>query len=376
MKKGESMKKTIAITLALYPFLLPLFLVLLFAGAMGGGATGGGTSAIEGVSYTDHWSTGDPYTHNLLVHRYGITAKQLDGFLDSTGIAYDKSRINGEKLLQWEKASGLDVRAIVAIAQMESSYGTAGVATSPGANMFGYGAFDSNAGNATNYNDEKAVTGLTQVTIIQNKNETFKVQDDKAKKYANGTLNTATEGGVYFTDTSGSGKARAEVMQKLDKYIDDHGGTPKAPAEKAPTGSRDGGGVTADGVPAGYSLTKKIDTSGYIAQSYPYGQCTWFVFNRAKDFGINYDPYMGNGGEWQYKPGYETTHTPRENTAVSFTPGTAGSDPTYGHVAFVEQVKSDGSILISESNAKGLGVVSYRTFDKAQASQFTYVIGK
>ena len=48
--------------------------------------------------------------------------------------------------------------------------------------------------------------------------------------------------------------------------------------------------------PAGYSLTKKIDTSGYIAQSYPYGQCTWFVFNRAKEFGINYDPYMGNGG--------------------------------------------------------------------------------
>ena len=35
------MKKTIAITLALYPFLLPLFLVVLFAGAMGGGATEG-----------------------------------------------------------------------------------------------------------------------------------------------------------------------------------------------------------------------------------------------------------------------------------------------------------------------------------------------
>lgn len=81
---------------------------------------------------------------------------------------------------------------------------------------------------------------------------------------------------------------------------------------------------------------------------------------------------VGNGNINQA----ETTHTPREHTAVSFTPGTAGSDPTYGHVAFVEQVKSDGSILISESNAKGLGVVSYRTFDKAQASQFTYVIGK
>lgn len=46
-----------------------------------------------------------------------------------------------------------------------------------------------------------------------------------------------------------------------------------------------------------------------------------------------------------------------------------------GHIAFVEQVKSDGSILISESNIKGLGVVSYRTFDAETAKQFTYVIG-
>ncbi len=46
-----------------------------------------------------------------------------------------------------------------------------------------------------------------------------------------------------------------------------------------------------------------------------------------------------------------------------------------GHIAFVEQVKSDGSILISESNVKGLGVISYRTFDAETAKQFTYVIG-
>ncbi|CAD0164832.1 protein of unknown function [Streptococcus thermophilus] len=41
----------------------------------------------------------------------------------------------------------------------------------------------------------------------------------------------------------------------------------------------------------------------------------------------------------------------------------------------MEQVQSDGSILISESNVKGLGVVSYRTFDAETAKQFTYVIG-
>lgn len=364
--------------LLLIPLLLPLFapllIVILIAGAMGGGSTGGSGTSDSHAVYADHWSDGDPYTHNLLVHRYGITAEQLDGFLNTLGISYNKNRINGQKLLEWESKSNLDVRAIVAIAVHESSLGTAGVATNPGANMFGFGAFDSNPENANNFNDEVAVVGLTQQTIIGNKNETFKIQDDKAQKYTLGTLNTLTDGGVYFSDTTGSGKRRAETMQKLDTYIDEHGGTPKAPEQT--TKSRDGGGVTTSGVPTGYSLTKEINTSSYIAQTYPWGQCTWFVYNRAKEVGVNFGEYMGNGGQWMNAPGYQTTHTPTEHSALSFSAGQAGADPTYGHVAFVEQVKSDGSILISESNVKGLGVVSYRTFDAETAKQFTYVIGK
>ena len=145
---------------------------------------------------------------------------------------------------------------------------------------------------------------------------------------------------------------------------------------RAKAKSRDGGGVTSDGVPSGYSLTKAIDTAGYSAATYPWGQCTWFVYNRAKDVGVSFGPYMGNGGDWRHNAGYQITHTPTEHAALSFAPGQAGADPTYGHIAFVEQVKSDGSILISEANVEGLGVVSYRTFDKVTATQFTYVIGK
>ena len=119
----------------------------------------------------------------------------MDGFLDTLGIAYDKQRINGQKLLEWESKSNMDVRAILSIALHESSLGTAGVATNPGANMFGYGAFDSNPENANNYNDKVAVISLVKQTIIGNKNETFKIQDDKATKYANGTLDTSIKGG-------------------------------------------------------------------------------------------------------------------------------------------------------------------------------------
>ena len=72
--------------------------------------------------------------------------------------------------------------------------------------------------------------------------------------------------------------------------------------------------------------------------------------------------------------GYQTTHTPTEHSALSFSPGQAGADPTYGHIAFVEQVKSDGSILISESNVKGLGVVSYRTLMQKQQNNLLMLL--
>ena len=217
-------------------------------GAIGGSANSSSTTSKD-FKYAEHWSDGDPYTHNLLVHRYGIKAEQLDGFLDTLGISFDRNRINGRKLLEWEAKSNLDVRGIVAIALNESSLGTAGIARNPGANMFGFGAFDSNPENAKNFNDDIAVVSLTKQTIIGNKNETFKIQDDKAIKYANGTLNSSIDGGVYFTDTSGSGKRRAETMQKLDQYIDEHGGTPTAPRASNDTGTR----VSSSEIPSGYS---------------------------------------------------------------------------------------------------------------------------
>lgn len=321
--------------------------------------------------YVEHWSGDDAYSHNLLYHRYGVTAEQLDGFLQETGIAYDKERINGDLLLKWEQESGLDVRAIVAIAIAESSLGTAGVATLPGANMFGYAAFDSNPDNATKYSDEVAIKKLTRETIIANRNLTFKRQDEKAQQNAAGQLDVASEGGVYFTDTSGSGERRAKIMTALDEWIDDHGGTPEIPEEL-----RNFNVTNLAAVPEGYSLSVAANPATYLAQTYPWGECTWYVYNRARELGYQFDPYMGNGGDWQFKPGYDITHTPQVGAAVSFAPGQAGADATYGHVAIVEQVKSDGSILISESNALGRGIISYRTFTPLQAQQLTYVIGK
>ncbi|WP_270317791.1 hypothetical protein [Lactococcus petauri] len=38
-----------------------------------------------------------------------------------------------------------------------------------------------------------------------------------------------------------------------------------------------------------------ISTAHYTSASYGYKQCTWWAYNRARDFGIAYGGTMGNG---------------------------------------------------------------------------------
>ncbi|MBO0452070.1 glucosaminidase domain-containing protein [Candidatus Enterococcus murrayae] len=114
--------------------------------------------------------------------------------------------------------------------------------------------------------------------------------------------------------------------------------------------------------------------------SYPVGQCTWYAFNRVKQLGKTVDDYMGNGGEWATKGkalGYEVSQKPKAGWLISFKPGVAGSDPRYGHVAFVEAVRPEG-ILISEGNVYGGTVISYRVIDTALATsdQVSYIKAK
>mgnify|MGYP000214180685 FL=1 len=79
-------------------------------------------------------------------------------------------------------------------------------------------------------------------------------------------------------------------------------------------------------------------------------------------------------GGVSFRSGYWVDNTPRHvGDAVVFAPGQANADGTYGHVAVLEKINADGSIEISESNAKGLGVISTRTFSAAEAGKFQYV---
>lgn len=129
-------------------------------------------------------------------------------------------------------------------------------------------------------------------------------------------------------------------------------------------------------VPSGWTITTPIDTINYSSATYDFRQCTWFAWNRARQIGINYSPYMGNGQDWQNNAAYTVTTTPTVHSVVSFKAGQFGFSPQYGHVAFVEAVNPDGSILVSESGLGYNSLYVYQVFTAEEAAQLHYVIGQ
>ena len=132
---------------------------------------------------------------------------------------------------------------------------------------------------------------------------------------------------------------------------------------------------TAEGGTVG-SLEPKLTVSDGIVSTagitpdtrYPWGQCTWWAATRRADIGKPI-PGWGNAATWAgsaASAGYTVDGSPSAGSVVVFQPGVLGAAAYYGHVAMVEEVRKDGSILISESNALGLGVVSTREISASQ----------
>ena len=112
-----------------------------------------------------------------------------------------------------------------------------------------------------------------------------------------------------------------------------------------------------------------------LGGAYPWSQCTWYAYNRRTALGLPVGSYMGNGRDWANtgrRLGYVVNNTPHVGAAVVFQPGQAGADRTYGHVAVVERVNANGTILISESGAVYQGRSVTRTLGNVNAYQYVH----
>jgi len=115
--------------------------------------------------------------------------------------------------------------------------------------------------------------------------------------------------------------------------------------------------------------------TGDVGNAYEFSQCTWWVYVRRHQLGLPAGSHMGNGCQWADSAralGYWVDNTPRHvGDIIVFAAGQEGSDSYYGHVAIVEKINDDGSIVTSESGASLNGGTYSRTL--TNVGDFQYI---
>jgi surface antigen/uncharacterized protein YraI len=119
---------------------------------------------------------------------------------------------------------------------------------------------------------------------------------------------------------------------------------------------------------------------------FPGGQCTWGADNLAHEFmatdptaypsGHSFIEVSGNADQWASSAsanGWTVVSTPHLDSIVVFQPGVQGADPTYGHVAFVTAVYSNGTFQIEEMNATAGSNYDFRTVSEASGESFILI---
>ncbi len=129
--------------------------------------------------------------------------------------------------------------------------------------------------------------------------------------------------------------------------------------------------VTFASIGSAYTGPGTTSTPVWGGNSYVWGNCTWYVSNRRAELGRPVPNNLGNAGAWAYTAssyGMKVNYTPAAGAVLV--------EPVYplGHVAVVERVNPDGSVLISEMNyGWALGVYHERTIPADRANSYRYI---
>ncbi|MFW0731905.1 glucosaminidase domain-containing protein, partial [Enterococcus raffinosus] len=328
--------------------------------------------------------------NNLTLNEYGKRVqKEYPASIDFKENLKTKQFVDRIAQTAQELGGKYDVFASVMIAQaiLESASGNSSLAEAPYFNLFGIkGSFKGNSVSFMTNEDngdgslQKIEASFRDYTSYKDSLEDYTtlirggISGDK--KYYKGVWRSEAKNylsaakfltGKYATDTT--------YHRKIISLISAYHLTKYDSIKKTSVNTQQKFNIiqNTQNIPNMYRAKMKYPpyngTNYNVSGSYPVGQCTWYAFNRVAQLGKHVGDYMGNGGEWGDKAkalGYKVVTQPVAGYLISFHPGVAGSDPRYGHVAFVEAVSSSG-ILISECNVVGGTTISYRIIPNSLA---------
>lgn len=198
-----------------------------------------------------------------------------------------------------------------------------------------------------------------------------KLKKDGANEAPEKAIHSYNHSSEYVSKVMGHYKAYKDNVKWVKAGIKDPNELGKS------SGGSSSGGKTIEGVDG--KLPKPDKKKFDLQPTYPWGQCTWYVHQRRHQIGKDVPTTLGNGGDWgdnAKSQGFKVNDEPKVGAAASIKPGDFGAPAPYGHVNFVEKVKKDGSIVVSESNVKGEGVISYREFSKEDTKKMQFIHDK
>jgi surface antigen len=168
------------------------------------------------------------------------------------------------------------------------------------------------------------------------------------------------------------------IFQPLMNIVNTKGNNTGQIAQQAATATAvtqdgyDPGNVTYAGVQSGPS------SGGGGLDRFFYGQCTFWANMRYHQLTGHWVPWLGNADQWVYGAesySWIVSSTPHLHSIIVLQPGVQGAG-WYGHVAIVEQINSDGSVVTSNWNWAGnWGVETFVTFKAGPGVSFVYYPG-
>lgn len=128
--------------------------------------------------------------------------------------------------------------------------------------------------------------------------------------------------------------------------------------------------------PQGKILAEYVDPRSRNFAGFPAGSCTEYIARQRPHLFINADGsrhLRGNAQDWllnAQKLGIPTGKTPQKGAIAVYREGHGGR--AFGHVAYVEDIQSDGTLIISEMNYEYPYTITYRVVSAKTAAGYIY----
>jgi len=186
-----------------------------------------------------------------------------------------------------------------------------------------------------------------------------------------GVLVTARAGDTPKTIAEGTGASAEEIalFNDIDINAQITDGTQIIVPNGSPRNSAVARTARRSSGTASYGFAANPVVGG--GNTYSRGYCTWHAANRRAAIGRPIPNRMGNAIRWASvarSAGYAVDGNPRAGD-VLWHRNIGGA----GHVAFVEGVNADGSLLVSDMNYPSWGRVTYRTVPSGEFGKYLFI---